>query len=98
MKQISVLLCFRYLQHRRIGHAASEGGPSAGDEDAALESPNELQVTGIAQSDHDVGLLMSRLGASDLFDDVTLVYSQPVIRENTPAREFRLTCRVPQFE
>lgn len=87
-----------YKQHRRIGDAASTETPPTGGNGALAESENELEVTGLGVTDGDIGLLMSRMAASALFGDVALVYSQPVIHENTAAREFRVTCTVPQFE
>jgi len=93
-----VLTKVRYTQHRRIGSVAGEPPPSGRPPPNNTERADELRLTGLAKTDRDIGLMMSRMAASDLFERITLVYSQPVAHGDVLAREFELTCVVPQFE
>lgn len=88
-----------YKQHRSIaGRVAVERDSSAKSGPMQLEKDNGLEIKGLAASDGDIGALMSRMATSALFTNIALTYSQPVISGGVPARDFELTCDVPQFE
>ncbi len=98
MTESLTLTSIKYKQRRKVGvHPMQDKRPDTPGA-AEIEVANELGINGLAVSDRDVGMLMSRLASSVLFENVTLVYSRPVIRADTPAREFKLKCVVPQFE
>ena len=99
MPDATTLTELRVAQGRRIADAR----PAAHeDPDSAAPAPDDrdgtLEITGWAVSDINVGSLMSNMARSPLLHDVRLRYSKPAVVNGRQAREFRLTCRLPQFE
>ncbi len=93
------LTAVSYQQQRWVRDASTaENSPTTKPDVAQLEKPNMLEIKGLAAQDRDIGAMMSRMAASALFTNVTLVYSQPVTCGALAVREFALTCAVPQFE
>ena len=99
MPDAVVLTELRVAQGRRIadarppeGEASEHAAPPAGDRDGTLE------IKGRAASDVNVGSLMTNMARSRLFRDVRLRYAKPVVVNGRQARDFKLTCRLPQFE
>ena len=86
-----------YLQRApRIGFAPSEGEEAEAEEQ---EPPaTTLEITGWAASGTEIGSLVSRLAASELFYDVTLRYERPETVSDRRVVEFLVECRVPEFE
>lgn len=99
MPESLAITAMSYKQHRRIGgRVAVEGSTPAKSGTMQMENDNGLEIKGLAASDGDIGAFMSRMAASSLFTNIALTYSQPIIRGGFPARDFELTCVVPQFE
>ena len=86
-----------YLQRSpRIGFPPPEGEEAEAEEQ---EPPaTTLEITGWAASGTEIGSLVSRLAASELFDDVTLRYERPETVYDRRVVEFLVECRVPEFE
>jgi Tfp pilus assembly protein PilN len=94
-----VLTEVHFAQQRRIADAnmiADDEAPSP--ELTEWDELGTLEITGRAPSDVKVGVLLTGMAGSDLFRDLTLSYSQPVVVRGQVAREFKLTGTVPQFE
>ena len=73
------------------------------DERKAKEEPEEppataLEITGWASTGSEIGTLVSRMSASELFYDVALKYERPETVSGRKVVEFLVVCRMPEFE
>ncbi len=89
-----VLTHLHLTQRRHIRDLAASDSPGRPEDDEG----GILEITGRADSDIVVGVLMTSLADSVLFEDVKLTYSQPTEVEGRGVREFKITCSFPQFE
>jgi len=88
-----------YLQRApRIGFSPIEGEEAEAEAKEQEPPATTLEITGWAASGTEIGTLVSRLAASELFYAVTLRYERPEIVFDRRVVEFLVECRVPEFE